>query len=144
MGRPRKHRALKELEGRVEHHRDDRRGDIYQGTGSPVPPRKLGTHAELVWLQFTNGLPPGVLTEDYSEVLCQACEWAERYSTIHERVQSGEMDVMDAISKLDVCSSRFASLSEKCGMTPTSRGKIILSNPPETHDPTLSYFGKTA
>ena len=143
MGRPRKHRAIKELEGQIIHCREAGRADQYQGKGSPLPPRKLGTHAELVWLQFTNGLPPGVLTEDYSEVLCQACEWAERYSTIHERVQSGEMDVMDAIAKLDVCSSRFASLSEKCGMTPTSRGKIIIDRPAETADPALSYFGAT-
>ena len=143
MGRPRKHRALKELEGRVEHHRDDRRGDIYQGRGSPVPPRRLGTHAELVWLQFTNGLPPGVLTEDYSEVLCQACEWAERYSDLDSRVKAGEIDLMDAINNLDKCSARFAMLSEKCGMTPTSRGKIIIDRPQETKDPALSYFGAT-
>ena len=143
MGRPRKHRALKELEGRVEHHRDDRRGDIYQGRGSPVPPRRLGTHAELVWLQFVNGLPPGVLTEDYSEVLCQACEWAERYSDLDSRVKAGEIDLIDAINNLDKCSSRFASLSEKCGMTPTSRGKIIIDRPAETADPALSYFGAT-
>ena len=144
MGRPRKHRALKELEGSVQHFREHGRADVYQGKGTPLPPRKLGTHAELVWLQFTNGLPPGVLTEDYSEVLCQACEWAERYSTIHERVQNGEMDVMDAISKLDVCSSRFASLSEKCGMTPTSRGKIILDHVPSEPNPQLAYFDKIA
>ena len=144
MGRPRKHRSLKELEGQIIHCREAGRADQYKGRGTPLPPRKLGTHAELVWLQFTNGLPPGVLTEDYSEVLCQACEWAERYSTIHERVQSGEMDVMDAISKLDVCSSRFASLSDKCGMTPTSRGKIILDHVPAEPNPQLAYFDRTA
>ena len=143
MGRPRKHRALKELEGSVQHFREHGRADVYQGKGSPVPPRRLGTHAELVWLQFTNGLPPGVLTEDYSEVLCQACEWAERYSDLDSRVKAGEIDLMDAINNLDKCSARFAMLSEKCGMTPTSRGKIIIDRPAETADPALSYFGAT-
>lgn len=144
-GRPRKPRARKVLEGRLAHCDDDQRADQYPETGDPHPTRELNAHGLLIWGQMISSVPPGILGPKDSESLTQLCEAAQRYHEVQMRVVAGEVDVLDIVNKIDTLSARYMRLCSEMGMTPTSRGKILVNElPPDQESAEIKYFGETA
>ena len=145
MGRPRKPRERKVLEGHYQPHRDDQTADQYQQHADPEPTRELKEHGRMIWGHMLSSLPPGILGPKDSESLTQLCEAAQRYHDLQVEYLAGNISLLDSINKFDVLTARYMKLCSDMGMTPTTRGKILVNElPPKDGDnPGATYFGLT-
>ena len=143
MGRPRKHAALHALEGSFKHCEHDTGLDTIRSPGTCEPARPLGDHAKKLWAWHTGAMPAGILGECEREILTQACEWGQRYHDIQTTTSESIEQWLPHVKTLSECSTKYANLLEKLGLTPITRGKIKLDRPVAEATPEAKYFGVT-
>jgi hypothetical protein len=123
---------------------DDQRADQYPESVDPSPTRELGDHGRLIWGQMLSSLPPGILGPKDSESLTQLCEAAQRYHDFQMEYLAGNISLIESVNKFDALTARYFKLCGDMGMTPTTRGKILVNElPPESDNPERAYFGLT-
>ena len=141
MGRPRKHAALKLLDGTIQHHRDDLGADMLPGVGLCVPTRPLNAKGSEFFLSVVRAYPERTLGESDAESLTVCAEWVQTLHHIANQVKAGKLSLLDAIKPRSEATRQYASLASRFGLTPSDRGKVKLAAPPESGSKEAKYFG---
>lgn len=140
-GRPRKHAAIKLLDGTFRHNKDDNRADTRPALGDCIPTRQLNEHGQRFFEVVVRAYPGGTLGESDSESLTVLSECVQSITEL----ERGKADVdFGAYVKLKgELSKQYWQGAVRFGLTPADRGKVKLTAPAEQEGKERKFFGGT-
>lgn len=140
-GRPRKHAAMKLLDGTLRPHRDDTGADMRPATGDCRPTRKLSEHGQRFFDVVLRAYPPGTLGESDSESLTKLSETVEATHDLQEH--RDELDFGQYVKLKGEIDKQYWQGAVRFGLSPADRGKVKLTGPAEGEQKEQKFFGVT-
>lgn len=142
-GRPRKHAAVKLLDGTFRHNRDDTGADTRPATGTCVPLRKLNRHGKAFFDSVLRAYPAGTLGESDSESLTLTAEAVQLHHELARKYAEDEIDIATYLKLKGEAAKQYWQGAVRFGLSPADRGKVKLNGPPEGEKKEAKFFGVT-
>lgn len=107
----------------------------YWPSDPPVMPTGLKSHAKKLWeTRIARLITDGVATIADQEMLESMCDWWATYSELRASLAKqtpGTSEYTSVFNQKKFAFEKFEKITEAFGMTPKSRGKILLPDPAE-------------
>lgn len=107
----------------------------YWPSGKPEMPSGMTGSAKNLWnTRIQRLIDDGVATVGDQEMLESMCDWWETYSNLRNKLRKatpGTTEYTSIFNQKKYSYEKFEKIAEAFGMTPKSRGKILLPDPVE-------------